>query len=129
MRHESGGLESESTRGFNSPTSCTYYEIHEKKNILSFSSLKTCFFFKGTKKYFETVSFVVVLVNRCEPPYAAARLLDTHDTQMLLVPLLEERPWARRRKVSGSAAAGGNKPITEIFADGRWTEQAEQNRL
>ena len=80
-------------------------------------------FFKGTKKYFETVSFVVVLVNRCEPPYAAARLLDTHDTQMLLVPLLEERPWARRRKVSGSA--GGIKPITEIFADGRWTEQAE----
>lgn len=61
------------------------------------------------------------------PLCVMARLLDTHDTQMLLVPLLEARPWMRRRKVSGAGAGG--KPITEVFADGRWTEQAREDRL
>lgn len=48
------------------------------------------------------------------------------DVPWQLVPLLEERPWVRRRKVSGS---GGNKPVTEVFADGRWSEQAREDRL
>lgn len=61
------------------------------------------------------------------PLCVMARLLDTHDTQMLLVPLLEERPWVRRRKVS--VGGSGGKPITEVFADGRWTEQAREDRL
>ena len=64
------------------------------------------------------------------PLCVMARLLDTHDTQMLLVPLLEERPWMRRRKkITGGSSGGNNKPVTEIFADGRWTEQAREDRL
>ena len=55
-----------------------------------------------------------------------ARMLDTHDTQMLLVPLLEERPWVRRRK---NPSSSGGRPIVEVFSDGRWTEQPREDRL
>jgi hypothetical protein len=51
------------------------------------------------------LKFVFFKFHLCR--YVAARLLDTHDTQMLLVPLLEERPWVRRRKASGS-----DKPVS-----------------
>eukprot|EP00227_Mantoniella_beaufortii_P000577 CAMPEP_0197611384 /NCGR_PEP_ID=MMETSP1326-20131121/55248_1 /TAXON_ID=1155430 /ORGANISM="Genus nov. species nov., Strain RCC2288" /LENGTH=573 /DNA_ID=CAMNT_0043180021 /DNA_START=209 /DNA_END=1926 /DNA_ORIENTATION=- len=61
------------------------------------------------------------------PLCVMARLLDTHDSVMLLVPLLEERPWVRRRKPNGGAA--GAKPITEVFSDGRWSEQVREDRL
>ena len=58
------------------------------------------------------------------PLCVMARLLDTHDAQMLLVPLLEERPWLRR--VPGK---GGGRDVNEVFADGRWTEQPREDRL
>ena len=58
------------------------------------------------------------------PLCAMARLLDTHDVQMLLVPLLEERPWVRR--VPGK---NGGPVVNEIFADGRWVEQPREDRL
>ena len=58
------------------------------------------------------------------PLCVMARLLDTHDVQMLLVPLLEERPWVRR--VPGK---NGGPFVNEIFADGRWVEQPREDRL
>ena len=58
------------------------------------------------------------------PLCVMARLLDTHDSVMLLVPLLEERPWIRRRKLPNTA-----KPFTEAFADGQWAEQKREDRL
>ena len=60
------------------------------------------------------------------PLCVMARMLDTHDTQMLLVPLLEERPWVRRRK---NPSSSGGRPIVEVFSDGRWTEQPREDRL
>ena len=60
------------------------------------------------------------------PLCVMARMLDTHDTQMLLVPLLEERPWVRRRK---NPSGSGGRPIVEVFSDGRWTEQPREDRL
>ena len=62
-----------------------------------------------------------------------ARLLDTHDAQMLLVPLLERRPWARRRK---NPKAGAQTPagraaayVSEVFEGGRWVERRREDRL
>lgn len=52
-----------------------------------------------------------------------ARLLDTHDAQTLLAPLLDKKPWSRRRKISGG------QTVTEIFEDGRWHVRARENRL
>ena len=65
-------------------------------------------------------------VNQTPLRVMAARMLDTHDTQMLLVPLLEERPWVRRRK---NPSSSGGRPIVEVFSDGRWTEQPREDRL
>jgi hypothetical protein len=53
-----------------------------------------------------------------------ARLLDTHDCQMLLAPLLEKRPWVRRKKVPGS-----DQTVAEVFQDGRWTVLPRSDRL
>jgi hypothetical protein len=67
------------------------------------------------------------------PLCVTARLLDTHDAQMLLVPLLERRPWARRRK---NPKAGAQTPagraaayVSEVFEGGRWVERRREDRL
>ena len=52
-----------------------------------------------------------------------ARLLDTHDCQTLLAPLLEKQPWVRRRTL------GSGKQVTEVFQDGRWNEQLRNDRM
>ena len=43
---------------------------------------------------------------------------------MLLVPLLEERPWLRRRFEDGM-----ERPVAEVFSDGAWGEQAREDRM
>ena len=50
-----------------------------------------------------------------------ARLLDTHDVIVQLVPLMEEKPWIRRRMFKG-------KYITEIHEKGSWREQDAADR-
>jgi len=55
-----------------------------------------------------------------------ARMLDTHDTIVQLVPLLEERPWMRRR----SKGQGKDKVrLTEVFNEGRWQVMPPEDRL
>ena len=52
-----------------------------------------------------------------------ARLLDVHDAQTLLAPLLEKRPWVRGRK----DASG--KTVREAFQDGRWSVVPREDRM
>ena len=53
-----------------------------------------------------------------------ARLLDTHDAQTLLAPLLEKRPWVRRRLDKSSG-----KTVSEAFQDGRWSVVPREDRM
>ena len=53
-----------------------------------------------------------------------ARLLDTHDAQTLLAPLLEKRPWVRRRVDKSSG-----KTMSEAFQDGRWSVVPREDRM
>lgn len=57
------------------------------------------------------------------PLGVTARLLDTHDAQMLLAPLLDKRPWVRRRR----DASG--KTVREAFQDGRWSVVPREDRM
>lgn len=50
-----------------------------------------------------------------------ARLLDTHDIIMQLVPLMEEKPWIRRRQ-------HGKRLITEVHEHGSWREVIASER-
>ena len=53
-------------------------------------------------------------------------MLDTHDTIVQLVPLLEERPWVRRR-VKGEGKA--KQRLLEVFNEGRWGAVPPEERL
>ena len=78
------------------------------------------------------------------PPCVAARLLDTADAPMELVPLLDERPWVRHRRMpppKDEASEKGSerdkaKPkkskgemVTEVFVEGAWRLQPRSERL
>ena len=55
-----------------------------------------------------------------------ARLLDTHDTIVQLVPLLEDKPWVRRRDSSTSGVSA-----MEVHDRGTWTamDPSERSRV
>jgi hypothetical protein len=53
-----------------------------------------------------------------------ARLLDTHDAQSLLAPLLDKRPWVRKRKDTKSGSV-----VSEAFQDGRWQVVPREDRM
>eukprot|EP00958_Prasinococcus_capsulatus_P018851 scaffold2254_cov393-Prasinococcus_capsulatus_cf.AAC.19 len=68
------------------------------------------------------------------PIGAMARLLDTNDVIMLLIPLLEARPWMRHRRKKTGAATDQSKEVrtagvTEVFEEGRWVERNSRDRL
>lgn len=77
------------------------------------------------------------------PPCVMARLLAANDVPMLLIPLLDARPWVRRRRTRlpqgpGSELGAYNRPstssksamVTEVFCDGGiWREQPRDERL
>jgi len=52
-----------------------------------------------------------------------ARLLETNDTLMLLVPLIEEPPWTRKR------INGAEEVIWEKFIDSQWREVQREDLL
>ncbi|KAG0620258.1 hypothetical protein M758_4G202400 [Ceratodon purpureus] len=56
------------------------------------------------------------------PLSVMARMLDCHDILMALIPLVENPPWQRKRTRSG-------KPITEKYAEGKWTEVQASDRF
>lgn len=55
-----------------------------------------------------------------------ARMLDTHDTIVQLVPLLEERPWVRRRK---KGTGKDRKNTMEVWDNGVWSPLPPEERL
>ena len=78
-----------------------------------------------TTEFKTAVASVSLARHLCEhfdflPLGAQTRILDTHDFLVMIVPLVDEPPWTRRRVKQSKEE--GNKTVWEKYIDNQWDE-------